>query len=362
MINVKKMTSVFATLFCMGQNAMVKASATVSIDNPSSSTLEDSNLNKNQMNADSSDAHKIDDRIHRRIVKSLPLSRDAGRVFLFNFHGAQNRPSMNLEEGEVIYSANVPDFKGLRNCGINYDQALMFYNEAQTCIRLKTEKWKKEYDSNIGEYQISKKLLEDKLSELISLVKRQAIDYYINYSKNTTNNQLQNLKKYSENLANSIEKFIDGLQNSDLSESDIAELNTTVKEYAENPSLKLMWYNKVDVFPLRNIIIKLGEAKIIHLYTKLLLKVIDNIDDSDHWLIDELSQTPSTVSNEKNINIGKDDVIGFILDDESTLSRKLNEELSKMIMAPDGFFDRFNNYENYMKNTQLPRYNRFFNN
>ena len=120
----------------------------------------------------------------------------------------------------------------------------------------------------------------------------------------------------------------------------------------------MLWYNQTDACPLRNVIIKLGEAKIIHLYTKLFLKVIDEIENTDNLLNDDLYQTPSDGEIEKDPDVIKEKIMDFILDKDSAISKKLDVELSKMVLASDGFFDKFNDYENYKKENSSHKSNK----
>ena len=359
MSNIKKITSVFATLFCMGQSAV--ANASFDSKEALSSTLDSGDSVFSKKDNAFTNADIGSEETHKKIFKSLPLTKNSGRLFLFNFHGTKTRPSENLQEGEKIYRRNVPDFRGLKNCGISNEQASMFYSRAQDFIRSKNETWKKEYDPDLSKYQISRDKMNKKLSGLINIVKHHAIDYYKCKSNVPKAEQIEKLRKYSYTLANGIDRLAEGLESTDLSDMDKNEINETIKKYNEDPKVKLVWYNKMDVIPLRNVIIKLGEAKIIHLYTKLLLKVIDEIENPENLLIDDLYQNPSDGKNENNMDIIKDKIINLILNDKSTVSKKLKEELSKIVLSPDSFFDKFNDYESYKPDTNLPRYNRIFN-
>lgn len=309
---------------------------------------------ENDSNAVKSDSN----RVHKEIRKNYSLNKrikNPGRTFLFNFRGTDIRPTDNLLDGEKIYYPNVPDFDGLINCGITKDLARAFYDETQLCKCLKNETWKRQYGDNLA-WQTENKVLNNELNTLSAIVKEQAVNYYktsINRDEN-----INRLRNYSSALGNGIDKLIEALENSDWSNEDKKEIDSTIKEYNENPKIKLLWYNKTDAFPLRNVIIKLGEAKIIHLYTKLLLKVIDEIENTDNLLIDDLYQHSSDGETEKNVDVIKDKIMQLILNKQSTVSKKLDEELSKMVLSSDGFFDKFNDYENYKKETNLNRSNK----
>ena len=273
--SIKKISSILAALIGVGGGGNVSNAA----DNNSSerfvvSTSSDSETE----NVNSFKENRRPIRLIRSLPSEMPKPGSKGGIFLANCNKYRSRPSKNLEDGELVSQPNVPDFNGLEKCGIDRTDISEFYKDMQKIIKLKDMYDKCSYDpaAEHNKFVGIKDQLVNSMNGLLNLVKLHAEKYSSKGGKKKRT-IIRNLYGYFCSLDRHICACIDSLTaNPELSEVDKIEVYEAKQNYKEDPDMNILYFNNSNLIPLSSLVVKLGEAKIIHLYTGMLLLLLKN--------------------------------------------------------------------------------------
>jgi len=224
--------------------------------------------------------------------ETIPISfiQDTSESAVERVKSAINSKQNVGESMERIYETSKPDFTFLLSCGLDESLISSFYNLQQDDLILKNNKQVLEYSNDSTLYREVSSKLDSNVDKLVKLIREQK-NKLLSGDKIVVEKNIKKLVEYYHILNNTIKKCIQSLRDKDLSDRARSEIDAAIKEYNENPRMKLWWYKgKDNLCPISNIVAKLGEAKLILLYTDLLLTSVGSSENPEGYYLDDESE------------------------------------------------------------------------